>query len=55
MALTTSKGMTRAAYEALCRTFPYQRPKVNATVAEVQRAEGQRDILEWLERNLVDA
>ena len=48
MAHVKIKGMTRAAFAAIEKLFPYERPKVTDTVEMIQRKEGQQDVLEQL-------
>lgn len=54
MAHTKIKGMSRAAYAAIEKLFPYERPKVTDTTEMIQRKEGQQDVLEQLKDFVYD-
>ena len=55
MAYNITKGLSAAAFKKLRTTFPYQRPKVTDPIEVVQRKEGIEDVMNFLERNMVDA
>ena len=48
MAHVKIKGMTRAAFAAMEKLFPYEPPKVTDTLAMIQRKQGQQDVLAQL-------
>lgn len=47
------KGMTKAAFQQLKKTFPDARPKLGETLEQIHRREGQQDVLAYIERHLV--
>lgn len=54
MAFNSTKGMSAAAFKKLRQTFPYQRPKVDDVITTIQRKEGMEDVMNFIERNMVD-
>ena len=53
MKFVETRGMTQAAYAALEKVFPYKRPDPKETLAQIQRREGQKDVLEYLREAVV--
>ena len=53
MHFVAPRGMTKAAYAALEKVFPYKRPDPTETLEQIQRREGQKDVLEYLKDKVV--
>lgn len=46
-------GLNAAMFKKLESMFPYQRPKVDSTLPEIQRREGHQDVLDVIRREFL--
>jgi hypothetical protein len=49
----TTHSLSRVAFRKLSMAFAYERPKVTTGLPEIQRKEGQQDVLDYIEREFV--